>query len=355
MHNYTIGPTNWDYKEVSVINSLRGDAVTRIVYRRTDGQTEEQTDIGVLHKLDLSRPVELKNNILSFQMATALNSTVPCAQCDNPAAKFHCDTCGKALCAQCRENHLGNKITRHHEIVEYAKKLSPNNLANLVCKTHNTPDPELWCDTCGVPICFSCITGKHNGHKVSKITTILSNKRDVMREEMKALRDRTISEWETVLKEAQKIKVDFLQDIEKIDEDLVTRTEEMIKQVKAILSQSRATLREMKESSLDQLDAQEKYLNDKLQQLRADVQKYEDRLLHADSNALIQFKQGSIQPTETPPSLNTVSVPVFVKGQNDISSMQKMFGQLATEDISASVKFHKSRSTDPKDNLTQVP
>ena len=55
MHNYTIGPTNWDYKEVSVINSLRGDAVTRIVYRRTDGQT----DIGVSHKLDWSRPVEL--------------------------------------------------------------------------------------------------------------------------------------------------------------------------------------------------------------------------------------------------------------------------------------------------------
>ena len=44
VHNYTIGPTNWDYKEVSVINSLRGDAVTRIVYRQTDGQTDRRTD-----------------------------------------------------------------------------------------------------------------------------------------------------------------------------------------------------------------------------------------------------------------------------------------------------------------------
>ena len=58
VHNYTIGPTNWDHNEVSVINtkcSLRGDAITRIVYRRTDGQT----DNGVSHKLDWSRPVEL--------------------------------------------------------------------------------------------------------------------------------------------------------------------------------------------------------------------------------------------------------------------------------------------------------
>ena len=44
VHNYTIGPTNWDYKEVSVINSLRGDAITRIVYGRTDGQTDRRTD-----------------------------------------------------------------------------------------------------------------------------------------------------------------------------------------------------------------------------------------------------------------------------------------------------------------------
>ena len=56
VHNYTIGPTNWDYKEVSVINSLTGDGITRIVYGRTDGQT----DNGVWHKLDWSRPVELK-------------------------------------------------------------------------------------------------------------------------------------------------------------------------------------------------------------------------------------------------------------------------------------------------------
>ena len=62
VHNYTIGPTNWDHNEVSVINSLRGDAITRIVYRRTDGRTDGQTDNGVSHKLDWSRPVELKTN-----------------------------------------------------------------------------------------------------------------------------------------------------------------------------------------------------------------------------------------------------------------------------------------------------
>ena len=63
VHKYTIEPTNWDYTEVSVINSLRGDTVTRIVYRRTDGQPARRTDNAVSNKLDWSRPVELKNQV----------------------------------------------------------------------------------------------------------------------------------------------------------------------------------------------------------------------------------------------------------------------------------------------------
>ena len=287
-------------------------------------------------------------------MAMAPNSTVPCAKCKNPAAKFHCDTCAKALCSQCKANHLKGKSTRHHEIVQYAKKLNPKYLAGLMCHIHNSTDPEFWCDTCGVPICISCITGKHQGHHVSKITTVLSQKRDSMLEEMKMLRGTTISEWEALLKEAQAFKAEYVQDIEKINEDLVTRSNEMIKQVKAILSQSQTTLREMQKSGLDHLDAQEKNLTDKLQQLRADVQKFEDYLQDGDPNALLQFKPGTILPKEIPPSLTTVSVPVFTKGQNDKESMKKIFGQLSTEDISASKKPSTIRSntghTDAKDS-----
>ena len=44
----------------SVINSIRGDAITRIVYRRMDNR--------VSHKLDWSRPVELKTEEKGYCM-----------------------------------------------------------------------------------------------------------------------------------------------------------------------------------------------------------------------------------------------------------------------------------------------
>ena len=178
-------------------------------------------------------------------MATALGSTVPCAECDNPAAKFHCDTCGKALCAQCKANHLKSKATRHHVVVEYANKLNPKYLISLVCHTHNTSDPELWCDTCGVPICITCITEKHKGHQVSKITAVMSQKRDDMREEMKELRDKTVGHWEAILEQAKQITTNHLQDIDDIDKDLVARAKVMHDEVNTILLQARQTLQEM--------------------------------------------------------------------------------------------------------------
>ena len=269
-------------------------------------------------------------------MATALNTTVPCSKCDNPAAKFHCDTCRKALCAKCKTNHLKSKGSRHHVVVEYAKKLNPKYLTGILCHTHKTSDPELWCDTCSLPICMTCITEKHKGHEFSKLTTVLSAKRDAMRDEMKDIRDGTIKELEEELKEAQKIKADYLQDVDKTDKDLVARAEEMIKQVQEILSQNQTTLREMKKSSLDKLNDQEKYLADRINNMKADVQKYEDCLQHGDQTALLQFKPGMIQLKEKQPTLSAASIPVFIKGQNDAKSMQKIFGQLSITPIGQS-------------------
>ena len=269
-------------------------------------------------------------------MATALMTTIPCTKCDNPIAKFHCDTCAKALCLQCKAIHLEDRATRHHVVVEYAKKLDPKYLAALVCHSHNTSDPDFWCNTCDVPICISCITEKHNGHNFSKITIKLSEKRDEMLEETKALRDQTVGQWEEVLKQAKRITTDYIANIDEIDTELKARAKEMQKQVDIILSQSQQVLQQLKASGLDKLRKQEKYLSDRIEKLKAEVQRYEDRLLEADSNALLQFRPGTKQPKEQPPSLETATVPRFMKGPDDANAMQRMFGKLSTEGLSAS-------------------
>ena len=59
----------------------------------------------------------------------------------------------------------------------------------------------------------------------------------------------------------------------------------------------------MKESGLAKLQKQEKYLGERLQRMRVEVQSYEDQLRDADPNVLLGFKsrtEGTKDETKPP-------------------------------------------------------
>ena len=279
-------------------------------------------------------------------MASDLMKPVPCDICEKTAAKYHCNNCGDALCPTCKAHHLKSRGTKHHKIVPYAEKLNPKYLAGLLCPKHQTHAPKFGCKTCAVPICDSCvITNEHGGHQFGDITAILSEKRDEMITEMKMLRDTMIGKWEKVLKKAQGITTDFLCSIDQVEKELVSRAKEMHREVEAILSKSKRDLQKIKTVGLAKLRSQEKFLEDRLHQLKIDVEQYEDQLRDADQNALIQFKKSDSHRNNKikPPALEKAPKPVFVKEQNDTDAMQKIFGQLSTQAIQ-----HKSKEVDKK-------
>ena len=252
-----------------------------------------------------------------------------CNICEKAAAKFHCNNCGDGLCPICKAQHLKNRSTQHHKIVPYAEKLNPKYLAGLLCPKHQTHSPKFWCKTCSVQICDSCIvTNDHGGHQFGDITAILSEKRDSMLSEMKMLRGTKVGEWEEELQRAKGITTDFLDSIDKMEKKLVSRANEMHREVENVLSKSQRDLQKIKSDGLAKLRSQEKYLGDRLRQLKADVQQYENQLRDADPNALIQFKQSTshCKDETKPPALEKPSTPVFAMGQNDTDAMQEIFG-----------------------------
>ena len=289
-------------------------------------------------------------DIFTFQMASDLMNPVQCNICEKAAAKFNCNTCGDVLCATCKVHHLKSKATGDHKIVPYAEKLNPKYIAQLFCSTHRNHAPKFWCETCGVPICDACVTNEHKGHQCTNITTVLTQKRDAMVEEMKMIRDNTMGEWTEVLKQAQNVTANFIDNIGKIEKDLVTRAQEMHREVDAILLSSQKILQQMKESGLGNLKDQEKYLENRLKQLQDAVQRYEDQLCDANPHALLQFEPGTGQRKDETkyPDLKTTPVPVFTKGENNTNAMNNMFGQLSSQVIQQKSGESKEKSnSDP--------
>ena len=264
-------------------------------------------------------------------MASDLMNPTQCNICETAAAKFSCNTCGDALCATCKVHHLKSKGTKNHKIVPYAEKLDPKYLAALLCPKHQTHGLMFWCNTCDLPICNSCIISpEHKGHEYSDITVTLSERRDAMLSEMKTLRDKTVGEWEAVLKQAKAMTAGYQSDVDNVGMELVARAKEMHKLVDDILSTSQKTLQQMKVSGLAKLQQQEKYLEDRLRQMKEDVERYENQLRDADPNAVLQFKEDQSKDNTKPPALETQSSPVFTEGNIDTDAIKKMFGQLST-------------------------
>ena len=152
---------------------------------------------------------------------------------------------------------------------------------------------------------------------------------------MKTLRDKTVCEWEESLEKAKKITTDFLENVDMIDKELAQMAKEMHKQVDVILYQSKRTLQQMRILNLTKLQKQEKYISGRLQKLKEDVARYEDQLKYADPSALLQYKQGIAEDEAKPPSLETAQMPVFIKGQNDVNSMENMFGRVSIQECRA--------------------
>ena len=79
-----------------------------------------------------------------------------------PGTEF-CIACEQLFCMNCTSLHMKMKGTKNHEF-QSGGNIVPE--VRLRCEEHKE-DFLFRCNKCKVSICMRCVTGKHNGHKVS--------------------------------------------------------------------------------------------------------------------------------------------------------------------------------------------
>jgi len=96
-----------------------------------------------------------------------------------------CLDCEQHFCMNCKSLHKRQKGTKNHEF-QSAENVVPE--VKLRCKEHKE-DFLFLCDNCNISVCAQCVTGKHNGHKVSNMKESISSLRTTFREEMRTKLD----------------------------------------------------------------------------------------------------------------------------------------------------------------------
>ena len=258
-------------------------------------------------------------------MAT-LNWLVTC-RCENPV-EYVCNTCGEKLCSNCKQTHLQNLATKHHSVVEYAKKLMPGSLSSPPCHDHDGKECICWCQTCSKAACVDCVTSIHNGHKFAKLETVLQEKRTSLQKELENLESNVIKEWQDLMTEAGQFTSDFLGQVNGIEKELEVRAKEFHKRVDEIKENAKKQLNELKISSLAILHEQEKKLSQGLEKVKQEIKECEDQLRSGDVESLLKHEGAQDSKEDNLPTVSSVSPPVLTPYHIDTKSLTEMFGQL---------------------------
>ena len=155
-----------------------------------------------------------------FQMATY--NWISTCRCGNPV-EYHCSTCGDKLCTDCKETHLQSNSTKHHSVMDYSKKLMPDEALSLLCPDHGSKECVYWCQRCDTAACMDCVISSHHGHSFTKLENILQEKRANLQRELKNLESNPLQEWQNLLEEARQTTADFLNHVDGVERELEER------------------------------------------------------------------------------------------------------------------------------------
>ncbi|XP_056003848.1 uncharacterized protein LOC130049808 [Ostrea edulis] len=111
-----------------------------------------------------------------------------CSQCQGDT-EFYCNTCKRDLCLQCKEKHVIDLHTKHHDVVIYREKFNyiPR---QEICVRHPDRFYEMFCQSCELSVCFRCL--EHRKHQILDIRTAYQTKRQQHREIIDTIRSETL-------------------------------------------------------------------------------------------------------------------------------------------------------------------
>ena len=84
--------------------------------------------------------------------------------------EYYCHICQQDMCRQCKEEHVINLDTLHHNVTIYRQKYN-HPLKKETCFSHRKCYYSKYCKTCEVPVCDSC--SKHSPRRIPLLDCFL--------------------------------------------------------------------------------------------------------------------------------------------------------------------------------------
>lgn len=107
-----------------------------------------------------------------------------CSDCQGDTM-YYCVSCQFDLCPRCKEKHEKDLKTIDHNVMTYGKNIKyiPT---QEICDRHYTMLYEMYCEHCGLPVCYHCI--QHRTHRWMDIQRAYQTKRQQYQRKIDTIR-----------------------------------------------------------------------------------------------------------------------------------------------------------------------
>ncbi|XP_061192359.1 tripartite motif-containing protein 2-like [Saccostrea echinata] len=244
-------------------------------------------------------------------------------ECDRNC-EFYCNLCHQKLCKQCRDEHLKSPENKNHEVVLYQQR--QRQLPVEKCKIHPTKGMDMLCEECQVPVCSKCATqGDHRGHIFTDLETVYAEKYADFQEEISKIHEYFLPTSQDLQKEIKKDSSEIKNIMDNIRTSMKTEGEILKHLVDTAVSENMKQLDKIEQSLLEDLNIQEKTMDDYITYLNNLVKELHLCLSSTEPQKLLSEKKPKIQSI---PETTKPVTPGFTAGQYSKSDVTKLLGKI---------------------------
>ncbi|XP_061192378.1 tripartite motif-containing protein 2-like [Saccostrea echinata] len=238
--------------------------------------------------------------------------------------EFYCNLCHQRLCKQCSEEHLKSPVNKNHEVVLYQQRKRQFPVEK--CKIHPNKDIDMLCEECQVSVCSKCATqGDHRGHIFTDLETIYAEKCAVFQEEFRKIHEYFLPTSQDLQREIKKDSSDIRHIMDNIRTSMKTEGESLKSLVDTVVSENMKQLDQIEHSLLDDLNTQDKTLDDYITYLNNLVKELHGCLFSTEPQKLMSEKKPKIQSI---PEIIKPVTPGFTAGQYSKFDVTKLLGEI---------------------------
>ncbi|XP_061168555.1 E3 ubiquitin-protein ligase TRIM63-like, partial [Saccostrea echinata] len=238
--------------------------------------------------------------------------------------EFYCNPCHQRLCKQCKDEHLKGLENQNHEIVHYQQR-KPQ-LPVEKCKIHPNKNVDMYCEECQISLCSKCATkGDHQRHIFVDLETMYEEKFVLYQKEISKIHEYFLPISQDFQKEIKQDTVEIKNIIDNIRTSMKTEGETLKSLVDTVISENMKQLDQIECSLLEDLNSQDKTLNDYITYLINFVKELHRCLSSTEPQKLMSEKKPKIRSI---PETTKPVTPGFTAGQYSKSDVTQLLGKI---------------------------